>query len=664
MIYFISHIQMNSFYFIICFVIYLHHIYPYNNTRISNNNYILNDILFDSIKEDYYNFTNIYQYNYSTIKIKRYISKKTNPLICVFGVLVNDYGLKIEEEISQWLFEEYEVYKIYQKYPGILYEYPALRFAQWLTENKNISFLLYLHTKGATHTNLKDGDLYIRKFWKKEFILAFSNLSIRKKSNDISFNKINNTLNILKIEDFINNKTKSIIFNGNPIISILLVFENLRLNDERILNLISILLNQTFKDIEIIILSNSSEPNDEKVISTYQLITKRIYKLKYNYWIQNIFDIINKIDGKYLIMIDKFFGMEKDDLYKIYILTKGSINNIFKYQINKENFLYLIRTKILRDISDLKIKFENFQEIINFVSSYPLPKINYIPIAYSPDNKYVNLCYTSMLSVLSSKAFLSYILFFLLIPKKFTKRNMEFLESLYEQYDYFNITFIQMDDRYKTAFISRYLTIQTYYRYSLGDLIPKLDKIIYLDADTICFTDLSAFFNLNFKGKIILGRILQSHIIDKKRYYSINCGILLLNLKEMREKKIEKKILNILKEGFGHNKLENEKIKLLGIDIHTADQALINTYFYEYIGLFPPKYNGLPLNYEETIKFNNNAGNVYNNDYLYFSFKFPSIRHYPGLKNNLFNREEWSFFAKKSKYFQKISSNFSQIYNY
>ena len=68
-----------------------------------------------------------------------------------------------------WLNQEYDVYKIYQKYPGILYEYPALRFCQWLIENENISFLLYLHTKGATHKSFKDSSMLIRKFWKKEF---------------------------------------------------------------------------------------------------------------------------------------------------------------------------------------------------------------------------------------------------------------------------------------------------------------------------------------------------------------------------------------------------------------------------------------------------------------------------------------------------------------
>ena len=47
-----------------------------------------------------------------------------------------------------------------------------------------------------------------------------------------------------------------------------------------------------------------------------------------------------------------------------------------------------------------------------------------------------------------------------------------------------------MDNRYNNAYISRYLTKQTYYRFSLGKLIPYLDNIIYLDTDIIVYNDL------------------------------------------------------------------------------------------------------------------------------------------------------------------------------
>ena len=85
-----------------------------------------------------------------------------------------------------------------------------------------------------------------------------------------------------------------------------------------------------------------------------------------------------------------------------------------KYQVDNNNYLYLIRTKILSDIIDSKNDFSNFQEIINYIYSYSLPKINYIPIAYSPDNKYTSLCiYFYVISFRYKRIFYFYNFFFI-----------------------------------------------------------------------------------------------------------------------------------------------------------------------------------------------------------------------------------------------------------
>ena len=307
----------------------------------------------------------------------------------------------------------------------------------------------------------------------------------------------------------------------------------------------------------------------------------------------------------------------------------------------------MIRTKILRDIIDSKIEFKNFQEIIYYLYSFEIPKLNYIPIAFCPDNNYGPLVYTSMISILISKEYYTYIIFFIIIPHDFEKKNILLSESLYEQFEYFNITYIKMDNRYQNAFTASYFTISAFYRFSLGELIPDLNKIIYMDADTICLTDLANLYNLNFKGKIILGQVLSTNRSFRTGYYSINSGILLLDLRAMRKIEMEKKVLRII----------NNRRKIL-------DQSIINEYFFKYIGLFPPKYNAYSLDYRRVVQFNNRSGNLYNNDYLYFSFIHPSIRHFIGPKGDLFTKKEWAYFARQSKYFNKLTKNFCDIYNY
>ena len=211
-----------------------------------------------------------------------------------------------------------------------------------------------------------------------------------------------------------------------------------------------------------------------------------------------------------------------------------------------------------------------------------------------------------------------------------------------------------MDERYDKAFISRYISQETYYRFSLGELIPNLNKIIYLDTDTIILRDLTNFYNLNFNGKMILGQITGNNKSRKNHIYKINCGILLLNLKKMRKKKIEKKVINIINKGFKS---------------YYHDQSLINKYFYKDVGIYPPEYHTRRFNsYKRIVLWNNKAGKVYDNDYLYFSWKYPTIKHYLGRSkyknNNFIKYYDWWFFARKSQYYMKKTNNITDIFNY
>lgn len=490
----------------------------------------------------------------------------------------------------------------------------------------------------------------------KNKTLLNTNQTLLKTNNSIKKNTKNETY-------FTNNSSKHYNSSLFPYFSIILNYNTI--NDD-LNNLISNILNQTFKDIEIFILFNSSSIDIKKLISNFSFEKKiiEIYLFDKMTLINKLFNITNKIKGKYLILLEDSYRFKKNEFYNIYNITKGKINNIFNYSTSFNNYFYIIKTKNLRDIYDSGIEINSLYELINYISHYPLPQLNYIPISFCPNNRYATLTYTSMISILSTKAFYTYIQFYIVIPKDFKNENIFLIDSLYEQYEYFNITFIKMDDRYNKAFTIRYLTNHAYYRYSLGELLPNLDKIIYFDADTICFTDLSNFYSLNFGGKVILGRLIQFYNENQKDKFSINTGILLLNLKEMRKMKFEKKILNILNNGFGISKIHTQNELNAGINILTADQALINIYFYNYIGIFPPKYNAVNFDYNLLKNFNKNSKYLYEIEFLYFSYKFPTIKHFSGYKNTITSNEDWIYFAKKSKYFNKITNDYFNIYNY
>ena len=144
------------------------------------------DNLFNSIEYDNYNLSCIYNNSYNTIKIKHIMKKKNslNDIVCIFGILVNDKGIEIANEMLEWLNEEYDVYCIYQKYPGNFFEYPALRFAQWLSLIFNIKIILYIHTKGAFYPS-KNQDK-VRELWKYEFTNPRKNVYINLLKNNLA----------------------------------------------------------------------------------------------------------------------------------------------------------------------------------------------------------------------------------------------------------------------------------------------------------------------------------------------------------------------------------------------------------------------------------------------------------------------------------------------
>ena len=393
------------------------------------------------------------------------------------------------------------------------------------------------------------------------------------------------------------------------------------------------------------------------IIKNYTLIDKRIelyfFEKKFNF--KNINKIFNKINGRYTMLINEYILFDKEDLKNFYNVTNGKISYIFHFTIKKKHKIHLIKIKVLCDIYDNNnFSFNNINELISYINLMPNPIVNYISVAYCPNIRYVPLVYVSMNSILISKVEYSFISFYLIIPSTFNKKSFQLLLSLYEQYDFFNITFIKMDEKYNKAFTSRYITIQAYYRFSLGELIPYLNKIIYLDTDVICYKDLSSFYNLNFKGKMILGQIIPPNNVKKTGYYTINSGILLLNLKEMRKLKIEKKVINLISKGYKNQ-------------FH--DQSIINNFFYKNIGVFPPQYHTkLFVNYDDIRKFNEKTGNIYDTDYLYFSWKYPVIRHYVGFYkpnyNNKYNKEDWWYFARISKYYKRKTFNLMKIFEF
>lgn len=94
----------------------------------------------------------------------------------------------------------------------------------------------------------------------------------------------------------------------------------------------------------------------------------------------------------------------------------------------------------------------------------------------------------------------------------------------------------------------------TYFRFYLPQLIPDIDKILYIDIDTIIMDSVKELFSVELddkyiaacpeKGRHTLDYRVRLDTLDAEYF---NCGIMLLNLKKMREENFSQAIIEFLK---------------------------------------------------------------------------------------------------------------------
>jgi len=104
-----------------------------------------------------------------------------------------------------------------------------------------------------------------------------------------------------------------------------------------------------------------------------------------------------------------------------------------------------------------------------------------------------------------------------------------------------------------------YYTQTTYYRLFIPSMYPQYDKVLYLDCDIVVRSDVSKLYNINIGNKLV-GATTDEFVMNYPRIqpYMVKClglnkvsdyfnaGILIMNLKEMREQNFEDTFIDLL----------------------------------------------------------------------------------------------------------------------
>ena len=251
----------------------------------------------------------------------------------------------------------------------------------------------------------------------------FSFYSKKKILKDIKNIGISNNKKNSKLHSKINSMKGSYNYEKKPYLSILIInFDIIKShNIHSKIRMINNLLNQSLDNIEILLDFKKTNTIFYKKTIKISRINKQIKIIKSEYD-NDIVKLILQSKGKFITVLDKCLQINDSKLYeKIYNKTYGKINNYYEYKIENEVY-YLIKNKILKDIIDNEImSFKNFTEVENYIKLMPHQNLNYISIAFCIDNIYALYSYVSMISILETKNFNTFISFYIIVKKDFSE---------------------------------------------------------------------------------------------------------------------------------------------------------------------------------------------------------------------------------------------------
>jgi lipopolysaccharide biosynthesis glycosyltransferase len=135
-----------------------------------------------------------------------------------------------------------------------------------------------------------------------------------------------------------------------------------------------------------------------------------------------------------------------------------------------------------------------------------------IPIVFSSNDYFVPNMSANMQSIMENAKKDKKYCFFVL-HKDLSKEYMNLLEEQISVYVNFSISFISVSEYFDGVnfFMSRGLTVEAYFRLLIPYIFSEYDKILYLDGDMICLTDISVLFDINLDN-IMLAAIGDTNI--------------------------------------------------------------------------------------------------------------------------------------------------------
>ncbi len=185
-----------------------------------------------------------------------------------------------------------------------------------------------------------------------------------------------------------------------------------------------------------------------------------------------------------------------------------------------------------------------------------------IPVFFTIDDSYAPLLAVAMKSLMEN-ADKNRRYKLLIIEQDVSQENKDKLASMAREpfsVEFFKMekTLDQLTDRAENRLRCDYFALSIFYRIFLPDMFPQYDKAIYIDSDIVVPGDISKMYDIDLDGKLIgacidlavaaskeLSHYVEQAVgVDNQHY--VNSGVLLLDMKALREKNFAERFLYLL----------------------------------------------------------------------------------------------------------------------
>lgn len=280
-------------------------------------------------------------------------------------------------------------------------------------------------------------------------------------------------------------------------------------------------------------------------------------------------------------------------------------------------------------------------------------------VMYSTDENYAQHAIASIISLLEKNKKFDDIYIYI-VENEIYEETKKYIEKIVEEFGR-KVIFINIKDICKNLKTKDDFPVSAYARLFISNIdnIDNIEKILYLDCDTIVNESLEDLWNINIDNYLVAGvqdnpAMYMSTIIgmtEDDRY--LNSGVLLINLKKWKQENIEKHFMTFIDMYKGC--------------VPHHDQGVINGVCKNKILVISPKYNVMPemiyLGKDKIMKLYN-INNYYEDKEIVEAKEKPVIIHYISkFYNRPWNKscthpykELYTFYLDKYNYDYKITN--------